>query len=190
MAPADLIGVVAQVVLAGVLGLAALGKLSRPGEFRQVIRRLGAGPAVAGVAAGGVIVAEAVATCGLVAAPSAWWPRAVVAVLAAGFAGAGAVALATRTSVACRCFGAAGNARLGWHQVWLLPAWWAAAGLAQAYPPGWSARTGLAGLAAGLLLASGWRLRREWALSRELRGDRLIVRELAPDEEAHAEVTS
>ncbi|MEU6035899.1 MauE/DoxX family redox-associated membrane protein [Actinomadura sp. NPDC047616] len=170
-------GSTAQVCLAAVLTYSSLAKISGLGAFREVLLRLGAG-GLARPLAVAVITAELCAGVMLLAVPEAWWPRALVVLLALGFAGAGVRALALREQVHCNCFGTGGgSAPLGRRQLALLPAWLAAAGLAQAGAPGWDAERGLAVLAVLLIACTGLRLVPAVRALRTLRAERAAFAE-------------
>lgn len=166
-------GVAAQVVLIVVFLIAALSKIITHHELGQTIAQLG--PAALGrPAAIAVISAEMLAVTGLAVAPSAWWPRVLIVLLALAFAGAGIRALSRGEKIKCGCFGNSG-AVLGWRQVLYLPLWSALAVLAEASPPTWTGQEGLLGLAVALLAMVAWKLRAELRVLRPLREDRLVL---------------
>ncbi|MGI5286145.1 MauE/DoxX family redox-associated membrane protein [Nonomuraea polychroma] len=168
-------GAAAQAILIMVFLVAALSKILTHRELGQTIARLGPA-ALARQGAIAVIVAELLAVAGLATIPSATWPRALIALLALAFAGAGIRALSSGEKIKCGCFGS-GGAVLGWRQVLYLPLWLALAALAEVRPPNWTGEEGLLGLAVALLALAVWKLRAEWRVWRSLREDRLAIPE-------------
>ncbi|MEU0568859.1 MauE/DoxX family redox-associated membrane protein [Nonomuraea sp. NPDC005983] len=166
-------GAAAQVVLIVVFLIAALSKIITHHELGQTIARLGPA-ALARHAAIAVISAEMLAVTGLAVAPSALWPRVLIALLALVFAGAGIRALGRGEKIKCGCFGDSG-AVLGWRQVLYLPLWLALAALAEGSPPTWTGQEGLLGLAVALLALVAWKLRAELRVLRPLREDRMVL---------------
>ena len=166
----------AQLVLAGVLTLSALSKSYRPSRFGMTLRELGLPRGLSTSGAAVLIVAELATGVTLVVAPGAGWPRVAVLVLAVGFAGAGAWALATGRRVACHCFGPGQHTTLGVRQLVVLPGWLALCGLAQVEPPTWTAAQGLGLLAFIVFGGSAVRLVRAWPLWQDLRADRISLR--------------
>lgn len=113
------IGWAAALGLAGLLGAAAVHKLSAPGRFRTIVAgyRL-VPPDLAAPVAAGVIAAETAAAL-LLALPDGRSAGATVAAaLLTAYAGALAVNLRRgRTRIDCGCLGAAGADRIGWWMV-------------------------------------------------------------------------
>ncbi|WP_368407026.1 MauE/DoxX family redox-associated membrane protein [Actinomadura sp. NAK00032] len=169
-------GATAQILLAAVFAYSSLTKVPAFAAFRDVLEKLGAGGA-AGPLAAAVIAGEAGTAALLLALPGTPWPRLLVVAFAAGFAAAGLRALTLRERIRCNCFGAGGAGTLGRRQLVLLPVWLAAAGLAQAQPPGWTAEEGLAGLAVLLAAFTGILLPAAARALRTLRGDRAAFAE-------------
>lgn len=172
-----LVGPAAQVLLAGVFTFAALAKTPTLPEVAGTLQRLGARPALALPAAGGVVAAELAVGVGLLISPAQRWPRVLGVALATGFAVAGLWAVLTRRQVPCSCFGNLRREALGWRQVALLPCWLALVAAAQWRPPAWGARQGLLGLAALLAVFVCGRLPQQLRLWRQLRSDRLAIDE-------------
>lgn len=171
-----LIGGLAQLVLATVLALSGLSKLSRPSLFVDTMRRLGFPAVLAGWGAAAVIVAELATATGLVVAPRSGLGRAAVMLLASGFAGAGLWARVTRRRVACHCFGPGQHSTLGVRQVVVLPGWLLLCLVGQLAAPSWTASQGLGAIAFVLLGGVAVRLVRAWPLWREVRADRISLR--------------
>src|SRR6266545_474740 len=78
-----LVGPAAQVLLAGVFTFAALAKTLTLPEVAGTLQRLGARPALALPAAGGVVAAELAVGVGLLISPAQRWPRVLGVALAA-----------------------------------------------------------------------------------------------------------
>lgn len=149
---AALLGTAAQLALGGALLIAGLAKVTSVRRLQDVLAAL---RFPAGVTRGGahaLVVAEAAVGSALLLSPQTWWPRASAALLAAGFAGAGLIALSTGEQITCACFGAGTHGILGRRQVAWLPIWLAAALVAQWFPPSWTASGG-GGVLAAVLLA-------------------------------------
>ncbi|MFJ2029147.1 MauE/DoxX family redox-associated membrane protein [Streptosporangium sp. NPDC087985] len=172
---ADVLGGAAQIALIAIFMVAALSKILTFRDLGRTIGRLGL-TAVAGNAAIAVIMAELLAVTGLAVLPAATWPRVLITLLAAAFAGAGIRALGIKEKIKCGCFGN-GGAVLGWRQVLYLPLWLALAALAEAGAPGWNGEQGLAGLSALLLALVAWKLFAELRVWRPLREDRMVIPE-------------
>lgn len=177
-------GVVGQGALIAIFLIAALSKILTHRDLTQTISKLGLGT-LARPATLLVIGAESLAVAGLTVLPGQTWPRALVALLALSFAGAGIRALGVKEKIRCGCFGG-GRAVLGWRQVMYLPLWLGLAALAEYAPPAWNADEGLAGLASLLLALVAWKLLAEVRLWRVLRGDRMVIPE--PNQHEDAEV--
>jgi len=172
-----LLGPASQVLLAGVLILAALAKTLALREVTGTLEGLGVRRVLALPAGAGIVAAELAAGAGLLVSPAQVWPRVLVVALAVAFAVAGLWAVLTRRQVPCNCFGNLRREILGWRQVALLPCWLALAAAAQSHPPAWGARQGLFGLAVLLAGLACARLPQELRLWRGLRGDRLAIDE-------------
>ncbi|HEY3685156.1 MAG TPA: MauE/DoxX family redox-associated membrane protein [Streptosporangiaceae bacterium] len=163
--------------LSGALLWAALEKLRAPTEFGETLRALGLPAPVRRAAVVAVPLAELAAAAGLLLVPGQVWPRALVLLLAAGFALAGVQGLRAAEPIACSCFGATGNATLGARQLYALPLWLAGVGALSLIGRDWTYRQGLALLAvliAGLCGARAVRLARG---TRAAIGDRQAVSE-------------
>lgn len=169
------IGIAAQVCLAVVLLLAGFSKAVKPRELRHVLVRLGLAGRAASGAAGLVIGAEITVGVALLALPAQLWPRAAALALAAGFAGAGTVALLRREPIACHCFGSLGSGSLGRRQVVLFPVWLLLAGLAQWQPPAWKMEVGLLLVSFVLLALAGLQVPRERRLRSKVAGARVAL---------------
>lgn len=162
-------------MLAGTFVIAAVSKARAVRSLGTTIVSLGTPSWLARPTAIAVVAGEGAAAVGLAVVPTAWWPRLLVVVLAAGFAGAGAVALLGHRRISCSCFGSLSGARLGWRQITLLPLWWGLAGLAQGWAPAWNVTVGVLGLdvvVIGLLARALITQRRLW---RAVRGSRLAA---------------
>jgi hypothetical protein len=166
-------GVVGQGALIAIFLVAALSKVLTNRALTQTISKLGFS-AIARPVALIVIGAELLAVTAMTIMPSATWPRALFALLALSFAGAGILALGAEEKIKCGCFGG-GGAALGWRQVLYLPLWLGLAAAAEFAPPSWSVDEGLAGLAALLLALVAWKLLAEVRLWRVLRSDRMVI---------------
>jgi hypothetical protein len=166
------VGAVAQVGPAVVLLSAALTKALDLKGFRQTLTKLGIRHGAMAVA---VVGAELITAGALFVAPAAWWPRALVGVLAIGFAAAGLMAVLTKRRVACRCFGSAGRGMLGWRQVAWVPVWLGAAGIAHWRAPGWTADVGLLLVACTVLGLLAVRVPAGVRLVRTLHDDRMAL---------------
>jgi hypothetical protein len=171
----DAASAISQVALATVFVWAGLSKSLAVGGLADSIERLGFGAALAKPVAVTVIGAELTAAIGLFVFPSSIWPRALVGLLAAGFAIAGLMAVGSKRRIACACFGNLGRGLLGWRQVLLLPLWLGLAGLAQWQPPGWTMQEGLVIFAFALLALVVPRLPRHLRMVRRLREDRVAL---------------
>jgi hypothetical protein len=157
-----LTGTAAQLSLATILLLAGFAKAVTPRDLRGVLAHLGAAEHLAGLAATAVIAAEVTAGVGLLVLPAQSWPRVLTLGLVAGFAGAGALAMARRERITCHCLGGLGRgAVLGRRQLTLLPAWLALVAVAQWRPPTWDRETGLLVVAAVLLALAALQVPRE-----------------------------
>ncbi len=170
-----LLGIAAQLTLASVLLLAGFSKVVTPRELRQVLVRLGLANPLAGAATALVITAEIAAGAALLIVPAQAWPRALTLVLAAGFAGAGAVALLRRERIACHCFGAIGSGALGRRQLALLPAWLLVTAPAQWQPPTWEPEVGLLLVSTALLVLAALQVPRERRLRSEVTHARVAL---------------
>lgn len=112
---------VVQVLVAGVLLVAATAKAATPRAVTTTIGALGL-PSPS-VLAALLVATELTASIALVLAPSAAPTVALVLGLGLVFAGAGAWAWRTGTGVACACFGGGTERTLGLGQVIALPLW-------------------------------------------------------------------
>lgn len=140
-----------QAGMAGVFMYSGLRKAVPGHGVEPTLRGLGL-VASARLVAPGVVVAELAASTGLALFPGSVVPRLAVGVLALGFAAAGALALRKRLNIACNCFGAGGDRKLGREQLVLVPIWLAACVAAQISPPDWSAESGVVGVALFLVV--------------------------------------
>jgi hypothetical protein len=175
---ASWIGTAAQVTVAVVFLYAALAKAADPSSFRNTVEGLGIRHPLSGPVAGAVVVVESLTAATLLTVPASWWPRVLAGVAAIGFAGVGVWAVATKRRVACRCFGNANAAVLGWRQVRLLPVWLGLVALAQWRPPDWTGHEGGVVLAFVIFGLLAWRMAGSLRLVRELRGDRIAISSL------------
>jgi hypothetical protein len=119
------IGVLIQLVVAGVLVFAGAQKLAAPEQFRIALRALG----VPGSRLFAIAVPVFEITVAGVVALGNFVPAGAVLVVLLGlaFALAGLKARLTRTNVSCACLGPLSTGTLGWRQVALLPLWIASA---------------------------------------------------------------
>lgn len=166
------------VVGASILLWAALEKARDPEATASTLRQLGVPSRIALAAAGLVIAAEFAVGLGLVFRPDAVVTHGGVALLAAGFALAGLLALRRGEQIRCTCFGPGGRGYLGVPQVASLVPWAAAVAILYAAgtaPP--SRSEGASMLAAMALVMSGLRLIPVLGAWREARGDRRSARE-------------
>lgn len=169
------VGLAAQLTLAAVFLWASLAKLSATGRLSDTIGRLGVPAGLATAAAPSLVALEVAAAVGLIIGPAWWWPRVLAVLLATSFAVAGTVAVATRRTIACHCFGSVGDGVLGWRQVGLLPLWLGLAALAQRWHVAWGVDDGLGVLVVVLLALTAVRLPGHVRTVRTLRADRVAM---------------
>lgn len=184
----DLTAWAVALLLSGALLWAGLEKLRAPTEFGATLRALGLPAPVRRAAVVAVPLAELAGAAGLLLLPWQVWPRALVLLLAAGFAFAGVRGLRSAEPIACSCFGATGDATLGARQLYALPLWLAGVGALVLTGRDWPYRQGLVLLAvliAGLCVARVVRLTRG---TRAATDDRQALSETA--EPHHAPIFS
>ncbi|MQA84602.1 MAG: hypothetical protein GEV03_08265 [Streptosporangiales bacterium] len=152
--------------VSGVLLWAGLEKLRAFAAFDTTLAALGLPRGLRRAVGLGVPFAEIITALGVVLLPGQTWPRLAVAGLAAGFAAAGLRGLRADRPVTCSCFGATGNAVLGWRQLYAFPIWLAAVVALDRMGSAWPPRQAVAHLAVvvGVLcglraavLVSAWR---------------------------------
>ena len=167
------LGGASQLSLAGVLLIAGVGKLANPRAFARSVGQLRVAPAASMTLAGVLILTEVGTGVALFIAPR--WPgaRLSAAGLAVLFAAAGTLALASQRTVACACFGAVSNAKLGWRQVLGLPLWLLGLAMATVWSPRWSVQFGLTAMFWILAVWFAERLRRALGGMRDVRWDRV-----------------
>ena len=171
----DLVAGIAALVIATVLLAGAIAKLTRPEGIRVTLIALGMPVRHSWTAAHALIAAETAGALLLLVAPRSPVSFAAVVALFAAFAVAGAAALRTRTPIACACFGS-GAKPLGWRQLAQLPIAVAMAFVVARFAD-WTAQTGLALVAAALLVIGAWWASRVFPLWRSIRATRLTLRE-------------
>lgn len=139
----------ARVVLFSVLAMGALGKLRTPRTFATTLTALGLRRPL--------VWWLLTCTCELAVAALAilpidsLLPTAAVATLGLVFAAAGVRGIRLGGQIDCACFGQVGRHRLGYGQLFALPAWLAGAALLTLWRPGSLAKSQML-LASALLL--------------------------------------
>lgn len=168
-------GAGAQLALGGVFLWAALSKTLALKGLREAIGGLGAPAGVTRLAAPAVVAVECLTGVGLLLVPGSSVPRAVVVLLAVGFAAAGGTAIVTKRRIACNCFGSLGRGMLGRRQLAQFPLWLGLAGIAEWGTPVWSRTDGLLVLAFVLFGMCAVRLPGLLKPIRKLRADRIAL---------------
>src|SRR4051812_22379490 len=114
-------GAAAQCALIATFTVSSVQKAAPGRSLRSTLRQLGLPEPVAQSTAYLLVIVEAAAGVALALAPGNLGPYLVVGLLGVLFAGAGARALWTKSTIDCGCFGAGRKRPLGWRQVLLLP---------------------------------------------------------------------
>jgi hypothetical protein len=165
--------------MAGIFLGAAAQKVLDLGRFFSTLEQLGFSALAARRVAPMLVLAEVLASLGLIFQRESVFTFTLVIALSSSFAAAGLIAIIRKRQIKCGCFGAYGNGTLGAPQLWSFPIWLVATLLswsALAVPSVFGDQA--TGFAIVCLILASLGAVRSVHLWREARGDRLSAKEM------------